>query len=156
MEIRRFQQGDEISLFHVFLSSVRTIAARDYTPEQIEAWASEDIDKDQWADHVRRLQPFVVVADTQIVGYADVQPNGYMNHFFVSGTHSKQGIGTLLMNRIHEEAQRLGIGALTSNVSKTAEAFYLRHGFHVVDRCLPIRRGVVLQNALMRKDLINT
>lgn len=153
MEIRKFKNGDEVALFHVFLSSVRTIASRDYTPEQVEAWVSADRDQEQWVNSMRALRPFVVELEGEIVGYADVQSNGYIDNFFVSGTYPKQGVGSLLMNRIHEEAKILGISELTSNVSKTAEPFFLKHGFHVVERAFPTRRGVTLQNALMRKTL---
>lgn len=102
---------------------------------------------------MKALRPFVVEVDGEIAGYADVQPNGYIDHFFVSGAYPGQGIGTLLMNRIHEEARQRGIGELTSNVSMAAEAFFLRHGFHIVGRGFPVCRGVTLQNALMRKYL---
>ena len=154
MKIRRFSNGDEISLFSVFLSSVHTLASHYYTQEQIDAWAPTDIDPEQWANHMKELRPFVVEVDGEIAGYADVQPNGYIDHFFVSGTYPRQGVGTLLMNRIHEEARQRGIGELTSNVSKAAEAFFLRHGFHVVERGFPACRGVKLQHALMRKYLV--
>ncbi|EML2228119.1 GNAT family N-acetyltransferase [Citrobacter amalonaticus] len=153
MEIRRFSNGDEIALFRVFLSSVHTIASRYYTHEQIKAWAPPDIDPEQWASHMRELRPFVVEVNGEIAGYADVQPNGYIDHFYVSGTCPGQGVGTLLMNNIHEEARQSGISVLTSNVSKSAEQFFLRHGFHLVERGFPVRRGVILQNALMRKNL---
>lgn len=153
MEIRRFKTGDEIALFHVFLSSIRMIASHDYTQEQIKAWASEDIDPERWATHISTLQPFIVEINDEVAGYADVQPNGYIDHFFVSGFYPKQGVGTQLMNCIHQEAQRLGLSELTSNVSKTAEPFFLKNGFYVVERRFPVRRGVTLQNALMRKDL---
>ena len=103
---------------------------------------------------MRELRPFIVEVDGEIAGYADVQLNGYIDHFFVSGTYPRQGVGTLLMNTIHEKARQLGVYELTSNVSKAAEAFFLRHGFHVVERGFPVRRGVVLQNALMRKKLL--
>ncbi|EMW4397241.1 GNAT family N-acetyltransferase [Salmonella enterica] len=153
MKIRRFSNGDEISLFRVFFSSVHTIASHYYTREQIDAWAPADIDLERWANHIKELQPFVVELDGEIAGYADVQPNGYIDHFFVSGTYSRPGVGTLLMNCIHEEARQRGISELTSNVSKAAEVFFLRHGFHIVERGFPICRGVTLQNALMRKCL---
>ena len=153
MKVRRYNNGDEIALFRVFLSSVHTIASNYYTPEQIEAWASPDTDLEQWANHMKKLRPFIVEMDHEIAGYADVQPNGYIDQFFVSGTYPRQGVGTLLMNTIHNEARHLGIGELTSNVSKAAETFFLLHGFHVVERNFPIRRGVVLQNALMQKTL---
>ncbi|HGE7990712.1 TPA: GNAT family N-acetyltransferase, partial [Salmonella enterica] len=106
MKIRRFSNGDEISLFRVFFSSVHTIASHYYTREQIDAWAPADIDLERWANHIKELQPFVVELDGEIAGYADVQPNGYIDHFFVSGTYSRQGVGTLLMNCIHEEARQ--------------------------------------------------
>lgn len=154
MKIRRFRNGDEISLFSVFLSSVHTLASHYYTHEQIAAWAPSDIDPDHWTNRMRALRPFVVEVDGEIAGYADVQPNGYIDHFYVSGAYPRQGVGTLLMDRIHEEARERGIGELTSNVSKSAEAFFLRHGFHVVERGFPGCRGVTLQNALMRKYLV--
>lgn len=153
MKIRRFRNGDEISLFSVFLSSVYTLASHYYTHEQIVAWAPSDIDPDHWTNRMRALRPFVVEVDGEIAGYADVQPNGNIDHFYVSGAYPRQGVGTLLMDRIHEEARERGMTELTSNVSKAAEAFFLRHGFHVVERGFPVCRGVTLQNALMRKYL---
>lgn len=103
---------------------------------------------------MRTLRPFVVEVDGEIAGYADVQPNGYIDHFFVSGNYPGQGVGTLLMNSIHGEARQLDIDELTSHVSKAAEVFFLRQGFQIVERVFPVRRGVVLQNALMRKKLM--
>jgi putative acetyltransferase len=153
MNIRRFRNGDETALFRVFFLAVHDIASRDYTPEQIDAWAPADIDPELWAAHMRALRPFVAEHEEEIAGYADLQTNGYIDHFFVSGSYARQGIGTLLMQHIHKEAQLLGIDEMTSDVSKTAEPFFVRHGFQVVKRGFPIRRGVTLQNALMRKEL---
>lgn len=152
MKVRRFIDGDEIALLNVFLSSVRTIAAHDYTSEQIDAWAPVNINQRKWFSHVRELRPFVVEINGEIAGYADLQSNGYIDHFFVSGTMSRQGVGTLLMNRIYEEAAMLGIKVLMSDVSKTAERFFLHHGFNVVERRFPFRSGVMLENALMQKS----
>lgn len=59
----------------------------------------------------------------------------------------------MLMARIHQEAISLDVQKLTSDVSKTAEPFFLRHGFQVVERRFPVRRGVTLENALMCKKL---
>lgn len=153
IDIREFKIGDEASLFNIFLSAVHEIASRDYTAEQIQAWAPDDISPELWADHIRALRPFVAIIDGDIVGYADIQPNGYIDHFFVSGRHARRGIGTKLMIRIHESAKAQGICELTADVSNTAEPFFASHGFQVEERRFPIRRGVTLQNALMRKKL---
>jgi putative acetyltransferase len=47
----------------------------------------------------------------------------------------------------------LGIHQLTSDVSRTAEPFFARYGFAVVERRLPEHRGVVIPNAFMQKEL---
>jgi len=153
MEIRRFKPGDETALFRVFFTAIHEVASRDYSHEQVAAWAPVDFDMGLWASRMKEIQPFVAVLGNEIVGYADVQPDGYIDHFFVSGFRPRQGIGTRLMARIHEEARSLDLMELTSNVSKTAELFFALHGFHVVKRGFPVRRGVTLQNALMRKKL---
>ena len=153
MEIRRFRPGDEAALFRVYFTAIYELASRDYSPEQVQAWAPADFDMGLWAHLVQRIRPFVAERNNEVVGYADVQPDGYIDHFFVSGSHPRQGIGTRLMTRIHEEARSLGLTELTANVSKTAEPFFALHGFQVVERQFPVRRGVTLQNALMRKAL---
>ncbi len=83
------------------------------------------------------------------VGYADVQGNGYIDHFFVSGNQPRQGVGKALMEVIHTEAKRLDITKLTSNVSQTAQPFFERFGFTVVEQKTVIIRDVALRNALM-------
>ena len=153
MEIRRFKCGDEAALFRVHVTAIHEIASRDYSPEQIEAWAPTDTDMVMWADRMRVLRPFVAELDGEIVGYADLQPHGLIDYFYVSGDHPRQGIGTRLMARIHEEAKTLGLTRLTSHVSRTAEPFFALHGFQMIKRGFPVRREVMLENALMRKAL---
>ena len=153
MKIRRFAPGDEPALLAVFYSAVHQTAARDYRPAQLAVWAPADIDGMRWAERMRALRPFVVERDGQIVGYADVQANGYIDHFFVSGQHPRQGIGTRLMQRIQEEAQTLGLTELSADVSLTAQPFFAHHGFELLERREVVRDGVQIPNALMRKRL---
>ncbi len=87
------------------------------------------------------------------MGYADLQPDGLIDHFFVAAPHGGTGVGQLLMDRIHAEAGRLGLAELHADVSLTAEGFFARNGFVVVERRMPVRRGVSLPNARMRKPL---
>lgn len=153
LRIRPFKPGDEASLMRVFRCAVHGIASKDYSPEQVNAWAPADMDLESWGERIRPLHPFVAELDGDIAGYADLQPSGHIEHFFVSGEYPRRGVGSALMAKLHESAQRQGISSLTADVSLTAEPFFARHGFVVIERKLPIRRGVVLQNAFMRKQL---
>ncbi len=153
MKIRDFQVGDEIALHAVFYAAIHHTATRNYTREQIDAWAPESFDHETWVERMRAIRPFVVEDDGRIVAYADVQPNGYIDHFYVSGSRAGEGIGSMLMRRIHESAQVRGIAELTSNVSRTAQPLFERFGFVVVEYRSPVTRGVVMPNAFMKKAL---
>lgn len=147
----RHREGEEPALFEIYYSAIHLVACQHYTPEQVQAWAPRELDPELWRGKIRGISPFVADSDGQIVGYADLQPNGYIDHFFVSGTRPRQGIGSQLMRYLLDQAQALGIPELTSDVSRTAQPFYEKFGFSVVERRYPEVRGVVIQNALMRR-----
>ena len=151
--LRDFQAGDEPSLRAVFESAIHEVAIRDYTQAQVDAWAPRQFDPTLWARRVQGIAPFVIERDGEIVAYADVQPSGYIDHFFVGAAANGQGIGRRLMERIHERADELGITELTSEVSRTAQPFYARFGFEVVDHHVKAVRGVAIEYAAMRKSV---
>ena len=153
MEIRLFQVGDEPALREVFFAAVHQTAAADYSPEQLAAWAPAVYDHAAWAERMRGIRPFVAIADGTIIGYADLQPDGYIDHFFVSPTVARQGVGSALMRHIHDGAAARGITRLFSDVSLTARPFFERWGF-VVERQQSVDvRGVTLSNVKMSKVL---
>jgi putative acetyltransferase len=151
VQIRPYKPGEEQALFAVYYSAIHLTASRDYTPEQIQAWAPKGLDMNLWACRIRGINPFVAELNGEVVGYADLQANGYIDHFFVSGTHARRGIGSLLMEHLLGEATALGLSELTSDVSRTAQPLYEKFGFVVVEQRRPERRGVVIPNAFMRR-----
>ncbi len=153
IHIRRFDPGEEPALFKIFHSAIHLIAILDYTKVQVDAWAPRDLDVGLWAARIRGINPFVAEINGEVVGYADVQRNGYIDHFFVSGLHPRQGIGRALMATLHSEAARLGVTELTSDVSRTAQPFFQSFGFKTIEQRTPTIRGVEVPNALMRKSI---
>ncbi|ANJ75551.1 GNAT family N-acetyltransferase [Ralstonia insidiosa] len=147
--IRPFRSGDEPALHAVFHSAVHGIAAARYRPEQLEAWAPTDYDTEQWAERIRRNQPFVAEIDGQPAGYADLQADGHIDHFFVSAAHARRGVGQHLMNHILGLATQRGLSRTQAHVSLSAEPFFARNGFAVMERQTVMVRGVPLDNALM-------
>jgi len=154
MLVRAFKDGDEPALQAVFYSAVHVIAAKDYALEQVDAWAPHRPDWDAWTARMRALQPFVAEADGRVVGYADLQTSGYIDHFFVAGKYARRGVGRLLMERLHARAAELGLVRLFSDVSLTAEPFFEHFGFRVVERKHAVSGQVSLPNARMEKALV--
>lgn len=151
--IREFCVGDELELSRVFQSSIRELACVDYTAEQIEAWVGASLNLELWVMRMRELKPFVVEVNGVIAAYGDLQDHGYNDHFFVSGMYCRQGLGSMLMNRIIEKAITKGISAIAADVSRTAQRLFSRFGFVLVEQRAKTIRDVVIPNTLMCCDI---
>ncbi len=149
--LRPLAPGDEPRLLAVYTSAIHRVASKDYSAEQINAWAPPDIDLALWRTKLQALAPLVAVLDGTPVGYADLQPDGYIDHCFVSGEHPRQGIGSALMRRLLADAPARGIRELTAHVSRTAQPFFEHFGFVVTVQRSPVVRGVVIPNAAMHR-----
>jgi putative acetyltransferase len=151
--IRDFYTGDEADLSRVFQSSIRELGCLDYTTEQIEAWAGATLNFELWVERIRGLKPFVVEIDGVIGAYADLQIDGYIDHFFVAGKYPRQGLGSMLMSHIIENAIVKGITTLTADVSINAQNFFTRFGFVMIEKRSKNIQGITLSNALMRCEI---
>jgi len=154
IRVRAFRAGvDERALYAVFHSAVHEVASRDYTPLQVATWAPDEVDAVAWAGRMRGIAPFVAEEDGVALGYADLQADGYIDHFFVAGRAGRRGVGRALMDRLHERAAELGLHQMHSHVSLTAQPFFLRFGFAIEALRREEIDGVGFSNALMRKRL---
>lgn len=153
MLIRNFRSGDAPLLRAVFHASVHQLAARNYTPEQREAWAPLAHDAALWAARLQSNQPFVAELDGEMAGFADLQDSGYIDQFFVAPAFAGRGVAKALMAHIETSAARRDIPTLFADVSLAAEPFFIKSGFTVERRQQVERVGVVLANARMCKVL---
>ena len=48
MTIREYKQEDCREMAELFYRTVHTVNARDYTKEQLDAWATGQVDLEQW------------------------------------------------------------------------------------------------------------
>lgn len=151
--IRELEDGEECALWGVFYSAVHDVAARHYTQAQVNAWAPENLDKTYWVQRIRKLQPFVAESENTIVGYTDLQPSGFIDHFFVSGSWGRRGVGTALMTHLLKTAENQKIPLLSAFVSRAAQSFFQKFGFEIIKHQTLCVRGVEIENALMSKNL---
>lgn len=151
--LRPYRPDDAPRLLALFRETIRRINARDYSPEQVNAWASGEIDPIAWA--ARFEGRFVAVAERvgRIAGFAELELEGHIDRFFVSADHQGVGIGRALMGVIEGEAKRLGLRRLSADVSLTARSFFERNGFVVVMEQVVILRGVAFRNVRMERGL---
>ena len=151
MKIRRYEKGEEAEIWLIFYNTIHHINAHHYSPDQINAWAPEDLDEEIWTRKICDIAPYVAVSHGKIVGYADLQKSGYIDHFFCHHEHQRKGIGSYLFSFLDEEASRLGIIEMSADVSVTAKPFFESKGFVVVKEQLLNLRGQALVNYKMER-----
>ncbi len=148
MTIRPYQSEDCGELARLFYETVHTVNAADYTPEQLDAWATGKKSLDTWDRSFRANTTLVAEAGGQIVGFADMDDSGYLDHLFVHRDFQRRGVATALC-----EALEAGCSCLryTTHASITARPFFQSRGYRVVREQQVDCRGVLLTNFVMEK-----
>ncbi|MFT4930015.1 MAG: putative acetyltransferase [Phenylobacterium sp.] len=151
LSIRKLNSGEEQALWQIFFHTVRNINIRDYSQAQVEAWAPDGYDENYWLPRIAKINPFVVVLGGEVVAYADIQPTGYIDHFFCHHQHQGKGIGKALFNHLLETAKKQNITKLTTHASKTAKPFFEKLGFSLIKPQQVDVRGQTLENYVLEK-----
>lgn len=149
MNIRKFQQGEEHILWDIFYKTIHHINANDYSQNQINAWAPRNFDKSIWHKKVNDINPYVVIHNSTIIAYADIQKNGYIDHFFCHYKYQNKGIGSKLFSHLAMVASKNGIIEMSADVSITARPFFESKGFVVRQEQVISVRGEELVNFKM-------
>ncbi|MGQ1840136.1 GNAT family N-acetyltransferase [Kocuria turfanensis] len=153
MELRPYRPSDAQATLKVFLRAIRLTASHDYTPEQIAAWADEDIDVDQWHAARDAAKTQVACDGEHVLGFTDVDARGYIDMMFIDPAYARRGVATALLEWAARTAASHGAPELTTHASLTARPFFEAHGFTVLAEQHPVRRGVELRSFVMHRPL---
>jgi putative acetyltransferase len=152
-QLRPYRDEDAGATLAVFRRAIQLLASRDYRPDQVEAWASPDIDPVVWAERRSARRTQVADLDGRVVGFTDVDAAGYVDMLFVDPDVARRGVASALLDWARATARELGARELTTHASLTARPVFEAHGFTVVAEQQPVLRGVTLTNFRMRCEL---
>lgn len=115
-------------LMDLFEQSVRRLGPAHYSPDQVEQWA-RGAHHPGLASQLREHHGWVIEQDDVPLGFATLSDDGHLSLLYVSADHPRQGLGTLLLERVLAAASQMGLGSLTTEASAFSLALFLRHGF---------------------------
>lgn len=153
LSVRPYRPADAPALSALYEASVRELGARDYSPAQIEAWASlapsaEALDGRMEDGRIR----LVAVAD-EMAGFIDVEPDGHIDLLYVAPAAAGAGVTRLLLETAEALAPLSGASRLYAEASETARPAFERLGFSVVARRDFEVAGVPIHNWAVEKAL---
>ncbi len=153
MHLRGYQETDAAATRAVFTRAIRVTARRDYTSEQIDAWAGDDHDDAQWHSARAAANTHVAEIHQRLAGFIDVSAEGYIDMLFVDPAHSREGVASALLHWAETTAREAGALRLSTHSSITARSFFEAHGFVVDEELAPVRHGHALTNYRMTAAL---
>ena len=155
IKIRKYYEQDAQDLAHIYYNTIHKVNIKDYTPEQVNAWAPADSIEDYsgWKEKLGKVKPFVAEIDGITVGFAEFEENGHIDCFYVHHQCQNMGIGSNLMNAIFDKAEQQKINRIYAEVSITAKPFFEAKGFTTVKEQIVDLRGQKLTNFVMEKLL---
>lgn len=154
VQIRKYQESDSRFLAEIYYHTIHNINTRDYSEEQVNAWAPTScLELDGWKKKWEKLPPIVATINNQIAGFAEFEENGHIDCFYVHHLFQGKYVGSALIKEIEQQALQKNISKIFAEVSITAKPFFLNRGFQVTKNQIVTIRGVELSNFVMEKHI---
>jgi putative acetyltransferase len=151
MKIRLFHEQDAEQIAQLFHDAVREINIRDYSSNQVNAWAPDDIHFRNWAKICSERLTYVADDQGVIAGFGELELSGHIDCFYCHKNYQRMGVGRKIYCAIEAKAYELGIHRLYTEASITAKPFFLHMGFEIIREQQVERRGETFVNYSMEK-----
>lgn len=90
LSIRKYKPSDCGDLAKLFHDTIYAVNSKDYTEEQLNAWASGSEDLEKWNGSLAKNTAFVAIINDIIVGFGDIDKTGYLDRLFVHKDHQRE------------------------------------------------------------------
>lgn len=147
MELRPYRPSDCAAMARLFYETVHTVNAAHYSPAQLDAWATGEVDLAAWDASFRAHHSLVAMEGEVLLGFGDMDDTGYLDRLYVHKDHQGEGIATALCDALEGGHP----GPYTTHASLTARPFFEGRGYRVIREQQVERRGLLLTNFVMEK-----
>ena len=145
MTVRQYEPEDCAEIAELFYNTVHTVNAKDYTKEQLDAWATGKPKLEQWNRSLLEHYSLVAMENGVIIGFGDIDETGYLDRLFVHRDYQGEGVATALC----EELEQAVPG--NTRASITAKPFFEKRGYQAVNEQTVDRQGILFSCCIMEK-----
>lgn len=149
MELRKYRPEDGTYLAELFYDTVHSVNAKDYTEEQLHVWATGTVDLEKWNASFLAHDSVVAIEEGRIVGFGDMDRDGYLDRLYVHKEYQKRGIAAAICDKLETT---VCAGRFVTHASITAKPFFEKRGYKVVKEQQVERQGIFLTNYVMEKS----
>ena len=151
--IRLAVNEDIKSIASLFNTTIRTVNAKDYSPEEIEVWASCSKRTEGWVDRIKKQTFYVAEIKGVLVGFSSIEKDGYLDFMYVHSEYQRHGVANELLLSIERKAVEQNNEEIYSHVSVTAKPFFEKFGYVHDGNNINSLQGIDFVNSIMKKKL---
>lgn len=152
-KIREYKSSDCSKIAKLFYDTVHLINAKDYSIDEINSWATGDVDIIEWDKSF--LEHYTIVAVDRkdiILGFGDIDDSGYLDRLYVHKDYQNKYIATAICDKLEKNCNT---DIITTHTSITAKPFFENRGYTIIKKQQVERNGILLTNYIMQKTLKN-
>lgn len=147
MIIRAYTHTDLETISKLFYETVHHVNSKDYTKEQLFAWAKDTSRLQERRKDLLKQKTLVAEIDGVIVGFGSIDRSGCLDLLYVHKDFQRRGIATALCNHLEK-----GFITVKTYASITAKPFFEKRGYLLI-KCQEVEReGIKLKNFEMKKS----
>ncbi|RXJ82518.1 GNAT family N-acetyltransferase [Arcobacter sp. F2176] len=150
MQLIKYDKKYQKIIPKLFVNTIHKTCNKDYTKEQLNAWANPNIDYKSWEERLNKTKPYLAILDKKLVGFAEFYED-YIDCFYVHYKYQGCGVGKMLLNHIFKVAEEKKQTLLKVDASITAKPFFEKFGFIEVKKNKVKRNNIELINFSMQK-----
>lgn len=130
--VRKAKFGDEEGIHTSHMLSIKEVCAKDYTPEQINAWGGREFNFEAKNNLIKNHHVWVIDLGGKIEGYGLLfigEEKAEIGALYFTPKVLGQGLGRIMVQEMKEVSQSLGFKEIYLSSTKTSKKFYEKQGF---------------------------
>ncbi|MBO6960746.1 MAG: GNAT family N-acetyltransferase [Prochlorococcus marinus CUG1438] len=132
MNLRQITIKDQLELKKVYFDSIQSIDEKIYSKEQKRAWSSQAWDNPIFEKSVNHGKGWLLSEEGIIIAFATRYPKNRIALFYCKGKFQRKGCGSMLLNKIEDDAKREGLNLLSTEASLISYKLFLKNDWEII------------------------
>ena len=132
MNLRQITIKDQLELKKVYFDSIQSLNTKIYSREQKRAWSSQAWDNPNFVNSINQGKGWLLSVQGIIIAFATRYPNNRISLFYCKGKYQRKGYGSLLLDKLEEDAKKEGLESLSTEASLISYKLFLKNKWEIV------------------------
>ena len=157
MNLRQITTKDQQELKKVYFESIQSLDEKIYNQEQKRAWSSQAWENPNFTKSITQGKGWLLHVNDKIIAFASRYPKNRISLFYCKGKFQRKGLGTLLLNKLEEDAIKEGLDSLSTEASLISYKLFLKNQWKIIRKEKVIINNIFFERYKMTKiiKLIN-